>query len=113
VIIRQVVLENYRPELYVECAKGGDPAVLEETLNKAIEGLLVTWPGLSAEKNGDEWHIVIPDKYRIGHEAHFAQVTEKYLKYLTEGKLPDWEVPNMIAKYYTTTAAYELSHKKE
>ncbi len=26
-------------------------------------------------------------------------------EYLDEGKMPDWEVPNMIAKYYTTTAA--------
>ena len=25
-----------------------------------------------------------------------------------DGKLPDWEVPNMIAKYYTTTKALDF-----
>ena len=59
---------------------------------------------------GASWEIVIPDKYRVGHEQHFAQVTEKFLRFLTDGNLPGWEVPNMIAKYYTTTEAYRLSH---
>src|SRR5680860_320587 len=49
------------------------------------------------------WTVEIPDKYKVGHEAHFGQVTEKYLQYLIDGKLPKWEVPNMIVKYYTTT----------
>jgi hypothetical protein len=48
----------------------------------------------------------------VGHEAHFAQVTENYLKYLAAGQLPEWEVPNMVAKYYTTTEAYRLSHRR-
>ena len=50
-------------------------------------------------------------KYKVGHEAHFGQVTEKYLQYLVDGKLPDWEVPNMIAKYFTTTQALKLALK--
>ncbi|MBT4483135.1 MAG: oxidoreductase, partial [Candidatus Latescibacteria bacterium] len=45
------------------------------------------------------------------HEAHFAQVTEKYLRFLAEGTLPGWEVPNMIAKYYTTTAGLEMAKR--
>jgi hypothetical protein len=51
--------------------------------------------------------VVIPDSYKEGHEAHFARVTENFLKYLEEGELPSWEVPNMLAKYYTTTSALE------
>jgi len=27
--------------------------------------------------------------------------------------MPDWEVPNMIAKYFTTTEAYRLSHSQQ
>ena len=54
----------------------------------------------------------IPAEYRIGHEAHFGKVTQTFLKYLVDGKLPDWEVPNMIAKYYTTTRALELAKKE-
>ncbi len=50
-----------------------------------------------------QWRVHIPDSYKVGHEAHFGQVTEKYLDYLSKGSLPDWEIPNMIVKYYTTT----------
>jgi len=34
-----------------------------------------------------------------------SRTVRKYLEYLREGTLPKWEVPNMIAKYYTTTFA--------
>jgi hypothetical protein len=61
---------------------------------------------------GASWEIIVPDKYSVGHEAHFAQVTESYLRFLAEGKLPAWEVPNMLAKYYVTTQAYALSRSK-
>ena len=33
----------------------------------------------------------------------------KFLRFYREGKLPAWEVPNMIAKYYTTIKALELA----
>jgi hypothetical protein len=56
--------------------------------------------------------INIPDSYKEGHEAHFGRVTEKYLEYLENHNLPDWEVPNMIAKYYTTTKALEIAKSK-
>ena len=54
----------------------------------------------------------MPDKYSVGHEAHFAQVTENFLRYLRDGKLPEWEVPNMLTKYATIMQAYELSRAK-
>ena len=38
---------------------------------------------------------------------------ERYLDYLVDGKIPDWEVPNMIAKYYTTTQALDQAVNKE
>ncbi len=53
--------------------------------------------------------VTVPDKYHNGHEAHFTQVTENFLKYLRAGKLPAWEVPNMLTKYATIMQAYELS----
>jgi hypothetical protein len=76
-----------------------------------VAKLRVTWPGLDLKQAGAAWEIIIPDKYRVGHEQHFAQVTEKYLRFLADGNMPGWEVPNMIAKYYTTTEAYRLSHR--
>ena len=53
--------------------------------------------------------VTVPEKYHNGHEAHFTQVTENFLKYLRAGKLPDWEVPNMLTKYATIMQAYEMS----
>jgi hypothetical protein len=48
----------------------------------------------------------------VGHEAHFAQVTRHFLSYLRDrSKLPAWERPNMLAKYYVTTTGTELSHQ--
>ena len=48
--------------------------------------------------------INIPQKYRVSHEEHFGQVTARFLEYLKEGSLPEWEVPGMITKYFTTTS---------
>jgi predicted dehydrogenase len=108
-IIRQGAAQNYRPMLYVETADGSDPASLEKDLQAAIDGLARQYPGLAYQKATNGWEVRIPDQYKVGHEAHFAQVTEKYLQFLVDGKLPDWEVPNMLAKYYVTTKAYEMS----
>jgi hypothetical protein len=103
-IIQQGKDENYKPTLYVEALDGSD---IEASLAKAVnDDLQKKYPGITLEKVADsKWKVIAPPKYHIGHEAHFAQVTEKYLKYLIDGKLPEWEVPNMIAKYYTTTEA--------
>jgi len=77
-----------------------------------VHGLTAKYPGISVEKTGDKtWTLNIPEKYNIGHEAHFSQVTEKYLQYLIDGKLPEWEVPNMIVKYYTTTEGMKAAMK--
>jgi hypothetical protein len=93
----------------VEQTGGGQDASFVAALNKAVEGLQARFPGLSVDFRTGEAIIIVPDKYKDGHEAHFTQVTEKYLEYLKAGKLPDWEVPNMIAKYYTTTKGFEMS----
>ncbi len=111
-VIKQGAEQNFKPALYVENAAGIPEAQFEETLRTAVAKLSATRPGLDVKPAGAAWEIVIPDKYRVGHEQHFAQVTENYLRFRAEGKLPGWEVPNMLAKYYTTTEAYRLSHRR-
>ncbi|MHC4226331.1 MAG: putative oxidoreductase C-terminal domain-containing protein [Planctomycetota bacterium] len=111
VIIRQGKKQDYRPEVYVEPAPGRNVAELAGPLKKAVNGLQGRFPGLEAKRDGDGWHIVIPDKCRVGHEAHFRNVMDAYLRYLAKGRLPEWEVPNMIAKYYITTKALELARQ--
>ncbi len=111
-IIRQGKAENYKPTLYVESPPG---VKIDSQLHQAIgKTLQKKYPGISVEKlSPGKWKVGIPKKYHVGHEAHFAQVTEKYLRYLKDGKLPDWEVPNMIAKYYTTTQALKKAHQQQ
>ena len=92
-IIKQGEEEGYKPTLYVQSHGNDISGILETSLAD------LKWQGLSAEPLGkDLFKLNIPDKYKVGHEAHFSQVTEKYLDYLKEGKLPEWEVPNMLVK---------------
>ncbi len=109
-IIKQGKEENFKPVLYIEPVNKKD-ADFGKDLNEALQTVQAQFPGVSIEKTTKGWRAVIPEKYNTGHEVHFGQVTESYLKYLKEGKLPDWEVPNMITKYYITTSALELAKK--
>ncbi len=105
--IKQGPEQRFRPALYVQPAPAASSG-FEHSLHAAIEKLCATWPGLQIQAVGNAWEVTIPDKYRVGHEAHFAQVTERYLGFLTAGRMPSWEVPGMLAKYYTTSTAYRL-----
>jgi len=107
-IIKQGKEENFKPVLYIEPVKKDD-ATFEEDLTKALATIQAKYPGVALKKLANKWQVVVPAEYDTGHEAHFAQVTENYLKYLSEGKLPHWEVPNMITKYYITTKALDLA----
>ena len=109
VIIRQGKQQNYRPEVYVELPPGGNANELAASLKKAVDGLQRRYSGLKVTKEGSSWHVLIPDGCRVGHEAHFRNVMDAYLNYLAKGRLPDWEVPNMLAKYYITTKSLELA----
>ena len=111
VIIRQGKEQNYRPELYVEPAPGTSADNLAVSLKRAVAKLHSTYPDLRLRQEASCWHVLVPEKYRIGHEAHFRKVMDKYLTYLAESRLPRWEVPNMIAKYYITTKALELAQQ--
>ena len=107
-VIRQGKEQNYKPSLYIEPIDKTNSSY-DQILSVQIKTLEAKYPGISIQKTTNGWELVIPEKYREGHEAHFARVTEKFLQYVKEGKLPSWEVPNMIAKYYTTTSALELA----
>ncbi len=115
-IIRQGAEQNYTPTLYVRPA--GDAATnagFGDRLSAAIAALAQTWPGLAvaegAEPDGSV-RIDIPAGYFVGHEPHFGQVTEHYLSYLVDGRLPEWEVPGMIAKYYITSEGIRIAKAK-
>lgn len=110
-IIKQGKEENFKPTLYVETKE--PTAAFENQLLNTINKINKTYPGISMKKNGNGWEILIPDQYKESHETHFARVMEKYLSYLKNNNMPSWEIPNMIAKYYTTTAAREKANQSK
>lgn len=109
-IIKQGAEQQYKPALYIQSLDKRDD--VESIINAQIEKLQSTYPGIGVVKAGDLWEVTIPEKYKEGHEAHFGRVMEKFLEYLEKGNMPRWEVPNMLARYYTTTKAQELARQK-
>jgi predicted dehydrogenase len=105
--IRQGPAEQYVPELYLKPAQNS--AAYETALAQAMAQVQAKFPGVELKKRAGEWLVVIPAQYRTGHEAHFAEVMQRFLGYLQAGQLPAWEVPNMLAKYYTTTRAWQMA----
>jgi predicted dehydrogenase len=102
--IRQGKAENFVPQLYIKPNNLSD-----NELVSAFEKLKTKYDGIALKKQGNEWLVEIPVKFRTGHEAHFGEVMERFLQYQTENKLPAWEVPNMLVKYYITTKALEMA----
>ncbi len=110
-VIKQGAGEKFIPTLYIENLKGQSVNEFSINLKKALGSL--PYDSLSIETvNKNSFKINIPAMYRVTHEDHFAQVTSKFLGYLKEGKLPEWEVPGMITKYYVTTSALKMAKGK-
>ena len=112
-IIEQGKEQGYKPVLTIKAAKGTETVAFEKELNEAMKAITAKYPGVALSKQAaGTWKVEIPQSYHNGHEAHFGQVTENFLKYLSEGTMPEWEVPNMITKYYITTHALEIAKRK-
>jgi predicted dehydrogenase len=106
-IIKQGVEENYKTTLYI---KPNEIENFENNLVTALNEIKGKFPGVASTKISDSlWKINVPEELKIGHEAHFGQVTSNFLTYLEKEELPVWEVPNMISKYYTTIEAYKMA----
>lgn len=109
-VIKQGADENFVPTLYVENVKGISLKDFRTKLNNALSTM--PYDSLTiADAGKNSFKVNIPAKYRVGHEEHFGQVTAKFLDYMKEGKLPEWEVAGMITKYYTTTSALKMARE--
>ncbi|MDB5278803.1 MAG: hypothetical protein JWR61_3758 [Ferruginibacter sp.] len=106
-VIRQGAEQQYKPVLYIEPVDHS--TAYEKSLTAAITQLAKKYEGLAVKKVSNGWELVIPAQYELNHEACFAEVTKRYLDYLQKGKMPAWEVPNMLAKYYTTIEALRVA----
>jgi len=110
-IIRQGKEENYQAVLYIEPIENN--TAYEIALTAAFKRISSKFNGVELYKFSKGWSIKLPEQLKEGHEAHFARVTEKFLEYLKNKNLPVWEVPNMLAKYYTTTKGLEIALKNK
>jgi len=91
---------------------GEDGRAIRAAVRSRLAVLAASYPGVDVEDRGSELLVRIPDRLRVGHEEHFAQVTTRFLRYLRDRReLPAWERPNMLAKYYVTTKGTELSRE--
>jgi predicted dehydrogenase len=107
---RQTKADGYKPEVYIVPNDAADAPAILAAAKARMAAAAAEWPGVGAEMKGAEIKITIPDALRVGHEAHFAQVTSRFLTYLRDrSKLPAWERPNMVAKYTVTTLGTEMS----
>jgi predicted dehydrogenase len=108
--IRQASDRPGPPELFVITDHDGALPALKEKI--------ASWrqktPGFDLEEQDGAYRVVIPKRLRVGHEAHFAQVTAEFLTYVRrEAKMPAWEVANQLAKYFVTTQGVELARRTQ
>ncbi len=110
--IRQGKEEKFVPELFVVPQRPAEKNKIGAALAKKAPALQKAWPGVAVADQGQRFHVAIPDKYRNGHEAHFAEVTRQFLNYVTKKEtMPAWEKPNMLAKYGVTTGGVALARR--
>jgi predicted dehydrogenase len=111
--VRQTQADKLRPELYVVPASAGERSQVLAAVRARVAALQKDFAGVAVEERGQEIHVAIPDTFRVGHEAHFAEVTREFLRMLRDRRaLPAWERPNMLAKYFVSTKGTELSHQR-
>jgi predicted dehydrogenase len=110
--VRQGRADNFVADVYVIPNQPEFKAEVETALKAKLAALQKTFPGLALKASGDGFQVMIPDQLRIGHEAHFALLTRRFLDYVRDPKsLPAWEKPDMLAKYFVTTEGVKLARQ--
>jgi len=110
--VRQGAEEQYRREVYVVPSAEADGAVVLAAVKQRVAALQKDWPGVAVEEQAGRFRVLIPDRFRVSHEEHFALVAQRFLEYVKNPQaLPAWEKPNMLAKYYVTTKGVELARQ--
>jgi predicted dehydrogenase len=110
--VRQGKEENYRPELFVVPARAADNAAVGAALGRKVANLQQEYPGVGVQTQPGRFHVTIPDAFRVGHEAHFGEVTRQFLRYLQDpASVPAWEKANLLAKYRVTTEGVRLAQE--
>ena len=100
---------NYIGQLFVEKNKEVSAEDFKTSIEKIVKELQADYPYISAESiNANKYQIIIPVDKRKGHEDYFGMVANKYFGFLVDDKMPDWEITNMLTKYFITTKAHQI-----
>lgn len=107
-VILQDQEQEYKPVLYIR------PLTTDvATLKAQFQMLTHKYPGIALKESVHGFEVVIPEALTKGHELLFAKVMQQFLGYIKSGEMPAWEVPAMLAKYYTTTQALSVAKRLE
>jgi len=106
-VIRQEKEQQYKPVLYLEPADKNKADAWQQDVEKGMGIIEKQYPGLTLKKSKEGWEVVVPDNLKVDPEQQFSLVVKKYLQYLREGNMPEWEISAMLSKYYTTTQGLE------
>jgi predicted dehydrogenase len=108
-VIRQGEREAFSPVLYLEPHATTARSTWEAGVTAAMPHVAERYPGVELRASDRGFEVAVPAHYHVGHEAHFGQVADDFLRFAMAGALPSWEVPDMLAKYYTTTQAVAMA----
>lgn len=92
-------------KLYVQKAEGVTEKDFQNNLEMTVARLQTIYPGISLSHEAKFTEIVIPPDMKISQDPIF----KVFIGYLVNRDMPEWEVPNTIAKYYITTTALEMA----
>lgn len=113
ITIRQDKEQAFQPKLYIEPSEGASFTAEEaQAIRNGFKSMEEKYPGIDLEESPFGLEVVIPDDLKEGHEEHFTRVANRFFEYVREGNMPQWEIDNMISKYYITTKALEIAEKK-
>lgn len=100
---------NYIEQIFIEKNEDVIAADFKANIEQTVNNLQKEYPYISVKSITDnKFQFIIPVDKRKEHEDHFGMVANKYFGFLVNDEIPDWEISNMLSKYYITTRAYQV-----
>ena len=105
--------QHFVKQLYLQKGEKADKAIFLQNLTGRIKLLQDEYPFISFRETTEGIFLIdIPAEMREDHEAHFKYVAQRFFDFLKEGRMPEWEISNTLAKYYITTKAVEIAKER-
>ena len=106
-MVRQLPERGFRVELLI--VPRGDVGPIAAAASQCLSKWAGRYPGLALTREGDLLRVDIPDNLRTGHEEHFCQVRDTFLRHLSGGGIPEEDRAGMAAKYTLLAEARKLA----